>query len=207
MTKPHGAEGGVALVTGAQQGIGAASAISLAEAGFRIVVNYLDDPGAADAVCQTIVDSGGVAEKAAGDISKSEDIGRLIDAAGAMGELRVLVNNAGIFPRVAFLEMTDTEWDCVLDTNLRGTFLCTQAAAKMMVANAKGGAIVNLSSAAAHSAVSSVATAAGGPLRVEQGGTDWIHSQRRGGAGASQHPGERGGPRSDRYGSAALRDE
>ena len=151
MTKPHGAEGGVALVTGAQQGIGAASAISLAEAGFRIVVNYLDDPGAADAVCQTIVDSGGVAEKAAGDISKSEDIGRLIDAAGAMGELRVLVNNAGIFPRVAFLEMTDTEWDCVLDTNLRGTFLCTQAAAKMMVANAKGGAIVNLSSAAAHS--------------------------------------------------------
>lgn len=129
MTESLGAEGGVALVTGAQQGI-----------------------GAADAVCQTIEDSGGVAEKAAGDISKPEDIGRLIDAAGAMGELQVLINNAGIFPRVPFLDMTDAEWDCVLDTNLRGTFLCTRAAAKMMVASSNGGAIVNLSSAAAYSA-------------------------------------------------------
>ena len=106
MTKPLGPDGEVALVTGAQQGIGAASAIALAEAGFRVVVNYLDDAGAADAVCQTIEDSGGVADKAAGDISKPEDIGRLIDAAGALGELRVLgriATPADIADAVVFL--------------------------------------------------------------------------------------------------------
>ncbi len=142
----------VALVTGAQQGIGAACAISLAQTGARVVVNYLNDIDAADGVCRAIEDLGGTATKVAADISKPADVERLFDAARDMGGLRVLVNNAGIFPRVPFLEMTDEDWDRVLNTNLRGTFLCTRCAAKQMVESSRGGAIVNLSSAAAHSA-------------------------------------------------------
>ena len=68
--------------------------------------------------------------------------------AGELGPLTILVNNAGVFPRVDFLAMTEADWDHVLDVNLKGSFLCAQAAARRMVEAGRGGAIVNLGSVA-----------------------------------------------------------
>jgi 3-oxoacyl-[acyl-carrier protein] reductase len=70
------------------------------------------------------------------------------EAERALGPLDVLVNNAAIFPRAPFMELTEEMWDAVLDTNLKGTFVCSQAAARRMVAAGRPGAIINLSSGA-----------------------------------------------------------
>ena len=70
------------------------------------------------------------------------------DAERALGPIDVLVNNAGIFPRTPFLELTEETWDAVLDTNLKSTFVCSQEAARRMVAAGRPGAIINLSSGA-----------------------------------------------------------
>ena len=152
MTETTRFEGQVALVTRAQQGIGAACALGFGAAGAKVVVNYLDDAAAADAICARIEAAGGLARKASGDISKRDDVEKLLAVTRKLGGVSVLINNAGIFPRVPFLEMTDPDWDGVLNTNLRGTFLRTQIAARQMMEGQRGGAVVNLSSAAAHSA-------------------------------------------------------
>lgn len=144
-------EGRVALVTGAQQGIGAATAITLAARGAKVVVNYLDDENIARQVQARIEDLGGKAALVAGDVSKPADIAGMVEAAEALGGVDLLVNNAGIFPRVEFLEMTEAEWDSVFAVNLRGMFLCTQAVARRMVDAGRSGTVVNLASAAAHS--------------------------------------------------------
>jgi NAD(P)-dependent dehydrogenase (short-subunit alcohol dehydrogenase family) len=141
---------GSALVTGAQQGIGAATAIALARQGYAVAVNWLDDEAAADAVVATIIADGGEAVAVKGDVSKAEDVQRMLAETTALGPLGVLVNNAAVFPRKLLLEMTDEEWDFVLGINLRGTFLCLREAARIMVAQGTGGAIVNISSGAAY---------------------------------------------------------
>ena len=141
--------GKVALVTGAQQGIGKAIALACAREGAHIVVNYLDDRTAAEAIAEQIRSSGGRALAVAGDVSRATDVSDMIDAGIALGGIDILVNNAGIFPRVDFLTMTEDQWNVVLDVNLKGTFLCTQAAARQMVARKRGGAIINLTSGAA----------------------------------------------------------
>jgi 3-oxoacyl-[acyl-carrier protein] reductase len=141
--------GQTALVTGAQQGIGKAIAIALAREGANVVINYFDDKAAADAVAASVLAAGGKALVVAGDVSAAGVPGALVDAAvGAFGKIDILVNNAGVFPRVAFLDMTEKDWDFVHSINLKASFFCAQAAARAMVAAGTQGAIINLASSA-----------------------------------------------------------
>jgi NAD(P)-dependent dehydrogenase (short-subunit alcohol dehydrogenase family) len=110
--------GKIALITGAQQGIGRATAIACARAGADVVVNYLDDPEAAAAVAQSIRDTGRRTATVQGDVRRSDDIERMLAAADELGGIDILVNNAGIFPRVEFLKMSEADWDEVHDVNL-----------------------------------------------------------------------------------------
>jgi len=142
-------EGKVALVTGAQQGIGRAVALALAREGAAIAVNYLDDRAAASKIVDEARAHGARAVAVPGDVAQASDVAAMAGAVEhELGRLDILVNNAGIFPRVPFLDMAERDWDAVLDVNLKGGFLCAQAAARMMVAGGRGGAIVNLSSGA-----------------------------------------------------------
>jgi 3-oxoacyl-[acyl-carrier protein] reductase len=141
--------GKVALVTGAQQGIGRAIAIALARDGADVAVNYLDDGDAAEEVVAEVRRSGRRACLVRGDVAQPRDAGAMVDAAAReLGTPAILVNNAGVFPRVDFLAMSEADWDHVLDVNLKGSFLCAQAAARRMVDAGAGGAIVNLASVA-----------------------------------------------------------
>ena len=136
-----------ALVTGAQQGIGAAAAIALARAGADVAINYLDDLAAAQAVAAAVEEAGGRAALLPGDIEQATGATALVEAAtAALGGLDVLVNNAGIFPATPPLDVTEPEWDKVMGVNLKGTFFCAQAAARAMIAQGGGGAIINMSS-------------------------------------------------------------
>src|SRR4051812_33158045 len=111
--------GKAALVTGAQQGIGKAIAIAFARAGADVVINYLD-PAAADEVAAAVHAVGRRAVLAQGDVAASETPARLVAATvAAFGKIDVLVNNAGVFPRVSFLDMTGEDWDYVHSINLR----------------------------------------------------------------------------------------
>jgi 3-oxoacyl-[acyl-carrier protein] reductase len=84
-----------------------------------------------------------------GDVARPRDAEAMVaKVAGELGAPTILVNNAGVFPRVEFLAMTESDWDHVLDVNLKGSFLCAQAAARRMVEAGRGGAIVNLASVA-----------------------------------------------------------
>ena len=141
--------GQVALVTGAQQGIGRALAVALAQDGADVGINYLDDREAAERVAAEVRGTGRRPCLVQGDVSRKDHAEAMLDAvAKELGTPRILVNNAGVFPRADFLAMTEAEWDRVLDVNLKGSFLCAQAAARRMVAARGGGAIVNLSSVA-----------------------------------------------------------
>ena len=139
-------------VTGAQQGIGAAIARAAAREGASVVVNYLDDEPRARAVADDIAAAGTEAVLVPGSVTDRNAVRRIVEAGmalGRSGRLDGFVNNAGIFPRVPFLDLTDADWDAVHDVNLKGTFRCTQAAAKAMIGAGNGGSIVNLASAAA----------------------------------------------------------
>ena len=141
--------GRVAVVTGAQQGIGAAIALAAAEAGASVVVNYLDDEPAARAVTASAQAAGARAVAVQADIAEAGEVERLMAAADELGGVDILVNNAAVFPRTAFLEMTEGDWDGVLSVNLKGPFLCSSAAARRMAAAGREGAIVNIASGAA----------------------------------------------------------
>ena len=141
--------GKVAVVTGAQQGIGAAIALAAAEAGASVVVNYLDDAEAAAAVIASAKLAGTEAVAVQANIAEFRDVERLMAAADGLGGVDILVNNAAVFPRTAFLDMTEADWDGVLSVNLKGAFLCSSAAAQRMAAAGREGAIVNIASGAA----------------------------------------------------------
>jgi 3-oxoacyl-[acyl-carrier protein] reductase len=141
--------GKVVLVTGAQRGIGRAIAVRFAAAGADVALNYLDDKAATESAAAEILALGRRATTIAADIGKPEEARRLVaDAERALGPIAVLVNNAAIFPRAPFLELTEATWDAVLDTNLKATFVCAQEAARRMVAAGRPGAIINISSGA-----------------------------------------------------------
>jgi 3-oxoacyl-[acyl-carrier protein] reductase len=146
--------GQAAFVTGAQQGIGRAVALALARAGADVAVNYLDDAGAAARVVRDIEAMGRRAVLVQGDVSVPGQVEAMTaTVVKALGAIDVLVNNAGVFPRVPFLEMKESDWDFVLDVNLKGSFLCAQAAARLMVQRGRPGAIVNIASQAVRGAV------------------------------------------------------
>ncbi|HTY79225.1 MAG TPA: SDR family NAD(P)-dependent oxidoreductase [Candidatus Bathyarchaeia archaeon] len=141
--------GKVALVTGAQQGIGRAIAVALARDGADVGVNFLDDGAAAEGVAGEIRSLGRRAVTVQGDVSKAASVASMVQAVvDALGPPEVLVNNAGVFPRASFLELAEREWDFVLGVNLKGGFLCAQAVARALVAANRPGAIVNISSSA-----------------------------------------------------------
>jgi NAD(P)-dependent dehydrogenase (short-subunit alcohol dehydrogenase family) len=143
--------GKVVLVTGAQQGIGRAIALRCAVAGADVAVNWLDDEGAANDIASEIRAGGRRALTVRGDVGRLAEVEAMVAAVETqLGPIDVLVNNAGVFPRVPFLELRESDWDFVLDVNLKGTCFCAQAVAKRMVAAGRPGAIINLTSGAAY---------------------------------------------------------
>jgi NAD(P)-dependent dehydrogenase (short-subunit alcohol dehydrogenase family) len=141
--------GKTAVVTGAQQGIGRAIAVALARDGANVAINFLDDEEAATRVADDVRAQARQAILVRGDVSRPADVeAMLATVVRQLGPPDVVVNNAGVFPRVAFLDMTEGDWDHVLDVNLKGSFLVAQAGARAMVAARRAGAIVNVSSSA-----------------------------------------------------------
>ncbi len=143
-------EGRVVAVTGGSRGIGRAVAIGCAEAGADVVVNFLDSPEAGAEVIEAICGKGRRAVPAAGDIADPETSRRIIEVAmREFGKLDVLVSNAGICPFHTFLDMPLETMRHTMEVNLFGTFYVVQAAAKQMVKQGHGGAIVAMSSISA----------------------------------------------------------
>jgi len=138
----------VVLVTGAQQGIGRACAIAAGRAGADVVVNWLDDEAAAVAIAAEVDSAGGRAVLAQGDVGNRTDCEAMVAAGDELGGVDLLVNNAGIFPRVDFLDMTDDDWNLVQNVNVLGGFRCTQIMARGLIEAGRPGAAVNLASVA-----------------------------------------------------------
>lgn len=148
-------DGKVAIITGAGGGIGRADALLFAKEGAKLVVNDLggarDGAGSSDAAASKVVEeikaAGGEAVASFDSVASAEGAQKIIAAAvSAFGRVDVLVNNAGILRDKSMLKMDEAMWDAVIDVHLKGTFLCTQAAAKQMVSQGGGGRIVNTTS-------------------------------------------------------------
>ena len=139
-------EGKVAFVTGASRGIGRAIALTLAEAGADVAVNYAGNAAAAEEVAAEIRKMGRRALILQGDVSQSEAAAAMLDAVVAeFGRCDILVNNAGITRDGLLMRMKEEDWDAVLNTNLKGVFNCTKAALKYMMKQ-RSGKIVNIAS-------------------------------------------------------------
>ncbi len=149
--------GKVALVTGAQQGIGAAIAIALAEAGADVALTYLDKQDSAGAVAHRVRELGRRALLIHADVSRLSDIESMVaETDKQLGVPDILVNNAGVYPRVKLLEMQESDWDYVIDINLKAGCFATIAAAKALIAAGKPGSVINLSSQSVRGAVRGV---------------------------------------------------
>lgn len=140
--------GKVALVTGANRGIGAEIALGLGRRGAIVAVNYRGDDTGARAVLATLADEGCVADHAAfkGDVADAASCQALVDDVVARyGRIDVVVNNAGITRDGLLVRMSDDDWNAVIQTNLSGAFFVTRAASKYMMKQ-RSGSIVNISS-------------------------------------------------------------
>ena len=147
----------IALVTGAQQGIGAAIALALAGEGADVAVNWLDNQADAEAVAKGVRDKGRRAVLIKADMAKLGEIEPMVAAAARqLGTVDILVNNAGVYPRVPLLEMRESDWDLVLDINLKAGCFAAIAVARALIAAKKSGAIINLASASVRGAVRGV---------------------------------------------------
>lgn len=136
----------VAIVTGAARGIGRAIALELANAGAKVVINYAGRADKAEEVVRQIQEAGGEALAIQADVSQIEQVDKLVQTAiERFGKVDILVNNAGIARDNLLLRMKETDWDAVLNTNLKGMFLCTKAVSKGMLKK-RFGAIVNITS-------------------------------------------------------------
>mgnify|MGYP003604356315 FL=1 len=136
----------VVLVTGASRGIGRAIALTLAEAGADVAVNYAGNAAAAEEVAAEIRKMGRRALILQGDVSQTEAAAAMLDAVVAeFGRCDILVNNAGITRDGLLMRMKEEDWDAVLNTNLKGVFNCTKAALKYMMKQ-RSGKIVNIAS-------------------------------------------------------------
>lgn len=135
----------VAVITGASRGIGRSIALALAEAGAKIVAVDLD-PVATEAIVAELKEKGTEAIAVIGNVTVTEDTEKMIDAAvAAFGRVDILVNNAGITRDALLMRMKDEDWDAVLSVNLKGAFLCSRAASKVMTKQ-RYGRIINIAS-------------------------------------------------------------
>ena len=141
-------EGRVALVTGAQQGIGKAAAEAMGREGASVVVQYFDDTDAANEVAALVRSYGPDAVVVQGDVGVRGDCEAALHAGRELGGVNLLVNNAGIFPRRSFVDMTDDDWNNVQNVNVVGGFRCLQLMARDLITDGRHGTAVNLSSVA-----------------------------------------------------------
>ncbi|HZH62754.1 MAG TPA: 3-oxoacyl-[acyl-carrier-protein] reductase [Metabacillus sp.] len=136
----------VALVTGASRGIGKAIALDLAKNGASVAINYAGNEAKANEVVDEIKGNGGQAIAIKADVSNSDDVQQMIkEVIKEFGQLDILVNNAGITRDNLLMRMKDSEWDDVIDTNLKGVFLCTKAVTRQMMKQ-RNGRIINITS-------------------------------------------------------------
>ena len=139
--------GQVVVVTGAGRGMGAGIARRFAQAGAITVLHYYTSQAGAEQLAGEIQASRGVAFSFAADLSKPQQVESLFDQIWRQcGRLDVLVNNAGTYPVTPLVEMKVEDWDGVIAANLRSVFLCTQAAGRLFIDQARGGSIINISS-------------------------------------------------------------
>ena len=140
-------QGKVAIVTGGNTGIGAAVVLALAEQGARVVIDYVANEQAEEELERKIASLGDTAVGIEADVSKIEDLQRMIDAAVSnYGRLDVMVNNAGIETRTSVLDTTEGQFEKVIAVNLKSAFFGTQLAAKQMIKQGGGGRIINMTS-------------------------------------------------------------
>jgi glucose 1-dehydrogenase len=163
-TVSHGLAGRAIVVTGAAQGIGEACARTLCADGARVALWDVDDTRG-----RALAASLGAFYAHCDVASKDEVDAALAATLGAFGRIDGLVSNAGIFRASPFLDITEADWDAVLDVNLKGSFLVGQAVARQMVAQGGGGAIVNMSSVNARLTIASIAS-----YNASKGGIDQL---------------------------------
>jgi glucose 1-dehydrogenase len=140
-------QGKTAVVTGAGTGIGQAIALAFAKEGASVVVDYVGSASVAEETLNKIGVKGGKSLGVAADVSNPDQVKGLIQQTlAAFGKLDIFVNNAGIEKKFAFVDYPLEEWQKIVAVNLTGAFLCSQAAARQMIAQGGGGRIINISS-------------------------------------------------------------
>ncbi|WP_299402384.1 3-oxoacyl-[acyl-carrier-protein] reductase [Acaryochloris sp. IP29b_bin.148] len=138
----------VAIVTGASRGIGRATALALAGEGAKVVINYANSSGAADAVVAEIAGNGGEALALQANVAEADQVDTLFKTVlDKWGRADVLVNNAGITRDTLLLRMKPEDWQAVINLNLTGVYLCTRAVSKVMLKQ-RSGRIINIASVA-----------------------------------------------------------
>ena len=146
MTQNTILSGRVALVTGASRGIGKAIAISLGKLGAEVIVNYSASDASAEEVVKSINEKGGSSYKLKFDVSDEESVNKAVNQIiRDSGKIDILINNAGITRDGLLMRMKASQWDEVLNTNLKGVFLCTKNVSKFMMKE-RSGKIVNITS-------------------------------------------------------------
>ncbi|MDD3704793.1 MAG: 3-oxoacyl-[acyl-carrier-protein] reductase [Clostridiaceae bacterium] len=139
-------KGKTAIVTGGSRGIGRAIALELAACGANVVVNYTRNSTAAEAVVAEIKSMGTIGMAVKADVSITSEVENLVnEVLNTLGSIDILVNNAGITRDNLIIRMTEKEFDDVINTNLKGAFICTKAVSKVMIKQ-KSGKIINVSS-------------------------------------------------------------
>ena len=143
MRSPFDLSGRTALVTGANTGLGQAISVALADAGAGIVAV---GRSAMDETQARIAATGRPFRAVSADLATLEPIDRIVEEASELGQIDILVNNAGIIRRADAIDFTEADWDAVMDVNLKSVFFLSQAVARRMMTEGRGGKIVNIAS-------------------------------------------------------------